>query len=1128
VGGIGGVTNAVLLDSGSEVHIFKDKTLLSGLSECTPISLSGINGDAPKLLIHEAGMFRNIPVYYHPKAGGNLLSWCRLEDDFHLRYDPESRTVLVTGGAEDFVFKRSGGHLMLEMQATARVATVRSNEARYSKRELERAKRARNLLECLNYPSAETLINALRHGNLDNPMVSAQDVRVAEDVYGPPVPSLKGKSTKPVTSSTEPMSRERVSGTSTLSIDIMTITGMMWLVGVVDEIGLTYATYLSNKSSANIRDVVVDMLESCQKHGWEVTLRCDNERSFLKAIDLLSTRAQYIRSEVVSPGSHVPIVERKIRTIKERVRAVLSALPYEVPTFFKKWIVNSVVITTNMLTDNSIFSKTGDNRSPRERFTGKRVDVQRHLRLPVGQFVHTYDVNNPNPSSMRPRSLGCICLGSLANDAGTYAFWNIASGSIIHRNSWTVVPISDAVIKTVNEYARSSKTGAEPPLEELLDTASPPVNSRGARQELTQEPTQEPAQEVGREADPVHEDEDPLATEDSQDLSGVPPDSETGTDLDDAPPTIEPSSEPEELSTTQPSNVSAQPEANTHSPYPSRVNRGQPAERYGFHVRMTDAISRLGTKAMDSIITELTNVISYDALDPVMRSSVPRDTRIIRSSLFLKEKVKPDGSFDKLKSRFVAGGHLQDKSKYAKEEISSPTAALSSLLTLSTIAALERREVTTVDITSAYLNATIERPVYMRIEPALAHIAILIKPEWKPFQEPGGAIVVKLRKALYGCVESSALWYQDLSSTMASAGFKTSKIDPCVHYKADGNDMIHVTTHVDDLKIMSTSPRLTEHLIAHLTQRYTHLTVHTGKTHDYLGMSFDYRVEGKVTISMNGYVQEILSNNNVQGISKSPATKSLFDVSPDSPPLQPKEAELFHTNVARLLYLVERIRPDMCTAVAFLTTRVNRCTAEDQGKLDRLLRYLKHTEHLSLTLEADEGVQVKAYVDAAYGVHANFKGHTGGHITLGRGGIVNKSSKQKLVAKSSTEAELIAVSDFMSTVIQVRDFLSEIGYPQRPAIVYQDNQSTMRLIERGRPASERTRHINIRYFFIKERVASKELQIVYCPTNDMVSDILTKPLAGAQLFRLRARLLNLGTANHRGVLEETACSDREA
>ena len=128
---------------------------------------------------------------------------------------------------------------------------------------------------------------------------------------------------------------------------------------------------------------------------------------------------------------------------------------------------------------------------------------------------------------------------------------------------------------------------------------------------------------------------------------------------------------------------------------------------------------------------------------------------------------------------------------------------------------------------------------------------------------------------------------------------------------------------------------------------------------------------------------------------------------------------------------------------------------------------------------------------------------------LGKHGPVHaKSNKQKLVTKSSTEAELVSLSDNISQVILTRDFLMSQGYNMKAAAVYQDNMSTMALAEKGRSTAEKTRHINIRYFFVKDRVEAGEIEIKYCPTEHMLADILTKPLQGQAFRDMRDILLN--------------------
>ena len=120
-----------------------------------------------------------------------------------------------------------------------------------------------------------------------------------------------------------------------------------------------------------------------------------------------------------------------------------------------------------------------------------------------------------------------------------------------------------------------------------------------------------------------------------------------------------------------------------------------------------------------------------------------------------------------------------------------------------------------------------------------------------------------------------------------------------------------------------------------------------------------------------------------------------------------------------------------------------------------------------------------------------------------------KASKQKVLARSSTEAELVGLSDSVSQIIWTREYLHYQGYPQRAARVYQDNSSTILLAEKGRSLSARTRHVKIRYFFVKEHVDNGELQINYLPTSVMVADVLTKPLQGEHFRRLRNKLMGI-------------------
>ena len=208
----------------------------------------------------------------------------------------------------------------------------------------------------------------------------------------------------------------------------------------------------------------------------------------------------------------------------------------------------------------------------------------------------------------------------------------------------------------------------------------------------------------------------------------------------------------------------------------------------------------------------------------------------------------------------------------------------------------------------------------------------------------------------------------------------------------------------------------------------------------------------------------------MNGFAATPALENLFEIDGASPLLSEDDKEHFHSVVAKLLFLAKRARPDLLTAVTFLTTRVSAATEEDDVKLGRILKYLNSTADLGMILEGDGAMRVVAYVDASYAVHSDYKSHTGAVIKLGQGTAATKSSKQKINSKSFTEAEIIAVSDALSQIIWVRDFLMAQGYEIGPALLMQDNKSGILMMNRGMSTSERTRHIGTRFFFKRMRL----------------------------------------------------------
>jgi hypothetical protein len=170
------------------------------------------------------------------------------------------------------------------------------------------------------------------------------------------------------------------------------------------------------------------------------------------------------------------------------------------------------------------------------------------------------------------------------------------------------------------------------------------------------------------------------------------------------------------------------------------------------------------------------------------------------------------------------------------------------------------------------------------------------------------------------------------------------------------------------------------------------------------------------------------------------------------------------------------------------------------------LKYLNNSRDLGLTLKH---IRVITSADASYGIHMDGKGQTGITTSIGSGSICSTTTKQKLVAKSSSESELIASSDGVSQLISINNYLLSRNYKLKELTLLQDNLSTQSVIKNGLRSAKRMRHLNIRYFFIKQYTEEHGIKVEYVKTSDMVADLLTKPLQGEQFIRLRNKILGL-------------------
>jgi hypothetical protein len=195
--------------------------------------------------------------------------------------------------------------------------------------------------------------------------------------------------------------------------------------------------------------------------------------------------------------------------------------------------------------------------------------------------------------------------------------------------------------------------------------------------------------------------------------------------------------------------------------------------------------------------------------------------------------------------------------------LSSPTGSITSVLAVASIAALEGRSITVMDIGGAFFNAYINSTgikMYMRLNRVLTDTLAPIDPKHACFVEERGTSVVGLDKALYGCVEAAALWYSDLCATMRGEGFAPNPYDPCV-YNNNGliGAQVTVVMHIDDLFITGLNEIDHEEFENTMMRKYGEVKVIRGKIVNYLGMTSDFVLPGQVSITMENSERYIFS-----------------------------------------------------------------------------------------------------------------------------------------------------------------------------------------------------------------------------------------------------------------------------
>lgn len=266
--------------------------------------------------------------------------------------------------------------------------------------------------------------------------------------------------------------------------------------------------------------------------------------------------------------------------------------------------------------------------------------------------------------------------------------------------------------------------------------------------------------------------------------------------------------------------------------------------------------------------------------------------------------------------------------------------------------------------------------------------------------------------------------------------------------------------------------------------------------------------DGTYSINQASLIRKIAKTYDLEQAKRSniPMDTGYYKARLDSRSL-PNNVE-YHCLIGSLLYIATNSRPDIAASVSILSRRINNPLQADWVELKRIVRYLCGTMDYRLFFDTGN-LKLEGFSDADWASDtADRKSNSGFVFLLGGAAVSWGSRKQACVSTSTMEAEYVALAEAGQEAVWLRRLLADLNEEQHgPTIVWEDNKSCLDFATLEKQ-NRRSKHIDTKYHYVRELVSSGEVALKYCPTDDMLADIMTKPV-GATKVRKFSELLGL-------------------
>ena len=401
-----------------------------------------------------------------------------------------------------------------------------------------------------------------------------------------------------------------------------------------------------------------------------------------------------------------------------------------------------------------------------------------------------------------------------------------------------------------------------------------------------------------------------------------------------------------------------------------------------------------------------------------------------------------------------------------------------------------------VDVETAFLYGELEEEVYMMCKEIHDEDEVLF-----------------LQHSIYGLVQSARQYFKYFIEKLRKIGFKGGYPDPCLMTRQDENGIVFIAVWVDDSLLIGNMTAI-DATIRDLKKEGFNLNIE-GSLDDYLSCEITILDDNSMGwIHQPHLITKIEKKfgifvKNIQ-MYKTPGTPGLNILRSPGAKIDAEKQSMYRTGVGMLLYLVKHTRPDIANPVRELSKCLDGTSPAAYKEMLRVIKFVIDTKHLALKLKPtplDENVkwELIAYSDSDFAGDKETRISIAGFVLYLMGVPVSWRSKgMKSVTLSSTEAEYVALSEAAKEVKYVYQLLMSMGVEVKlPIVVRVDNIGAI-FMSNNVAVSQRTKHVDIRYHFVREFVLDGFLKVVFVKTEDNDADIFTKNLNG-ELYARHAK-----------------------